>query len=76
MNVGGINIESIYLEHDSSDQKFVKARSLAHELRESVKKVLDKMESTGVVSKVESSFWATRIVSPIKSNDQHRLYSD
>ncbi|VDP90553.1 unnamed protein product [Echinostoma caproni] len=65
-NVGGMKVPSVKLEVDG-ESIFLKRRVLPYGQREGVLKALYKMEQNGVISKVESSAWATPVVVAIKS---------
>ncbi|VDP45227.1 unnamed protein product [Echinostoma caproni] len=60
-NVGGMKIPSVKLEVDG-EHVFLKRRVLPYGKREGVLKALHNMEQDGVISKVESSAWATVII--------------
>ncbi|VDP78919.1 unnamed protein product [Echinostoma caproni] len=66
-NVGGMKVPSVKLEVDGKPI-FIKRR-VRHTVNEKgVLKALQKMEQDGVISKVESSAWATPIVVAMKSD--------
>ena len=73
---GGINIKPIHIDHDNRDPKFFKSRPIPFGLREPVKKILDKWVTDGIAVKVQSSRWATPIVTPLKANGQPRVCGD
>ncbi|VDP90102.1 unnamed protein product [Echinostoma caproni] len=66
-NVGGMKVPSVKLEVDG-ESIFLKRRVLPYGQREGVLKAIQKMEQDGVISKVESSAWATPIVVAMKSD--------
>jgi len=66
-NTGGMKIESAKLEV-SGEPIFAKRRIIAYGLRDAVKIQLDKLQHEGIIQKVESSSWATAIVTPLKSD--------
>ncbi|VDP69767.1 unnamed protein product [Echinostoma caproni] len=67
-NVNGMKVRSVKLEV-RGEPIFLKGRVLPYGQREGVLKALQEMEQDGVISKVESSAWATLIVVAMKSND-------
>ena len=72
---GGINIEPVSLEH-VGDPKFSKARPLSYGLQGPVQQNLNDLVSEGILKPVNSSSWATPIVTPIKPNGQPRICGD
>ncbi|VDP80378.1 unnamed protein product [Echinostoma caproni] len=56
-----MKVPSVKLEVDG-EPVFLKRRMLLYDQRKVVLKALQKMGQDGVISKVESSAWATRIV--------------
>lgn len=64
---GGMRIPPIHLEI-CGDPVFMKRRILPYGLRESTKKVIDTLCERGILQPVESSLWATPIVTPMKSD--------
>lgn len=73
---GGIDIAPVHIDHDNREPKFFKSRPIPFGLREPVMKILDKWVADGIAVKVESSRWATPIVTPLKSNGQPRVCGD
>ncbi|VDP94691.1 unnamed protein product [Echinostoma caproni] len=68
-NVDGMKAPSVKLEVDG-EPIFLKRRVLPCGQREGVLKAIQNMEQNGVISKVESSAWATPIVVATKSDDR------
>ncbi|VDP91385.1 unnamed protein product [Echinostoma caproni] len=66
-NFGGMKVPSVKLEVDG-EPIFLKRHVLPYGQREGVLKALQNMDEDGVISKVESSAWATRIVVAMKSD--------
>ncbi|VDP87157.1 unnamed protein product [Echinostoma caproni] len=66
-NVGGMKVPSVKLEVDG-EPVFLKRRVLPYGQQKGVLKALQNMEQDGVISKVESSAWATSIVVAMKSD--------
>ncbi|VDP96652.1 unnamed protein product [Echinostoma caproni] len=66
-NVGGMKVPSVKLKVDGKPI-FLKRRVLPYGQRECVLKALQNMEQDGVITKVESSAWATPIVVAMKSD--------
>ncbi|VDP34390.1 unnamed protein product [Echinostoma caproni] len=66
-NGGDMKVPSVKLEVDG-EPFFLKRRVLPYAQREGVLKALQKMEQDGVISKVESSAWATPITVAMKSD--------
>ena len=64
---GGMKIPPVKLEI-SGDPIFLKRRIIPYGLIEPVKKVLDTLVSSGTITPVDSSAWATPIVTPLKSD--------
>ncbi|VDP81443.1 unnamed protein product [Echinostoma caproni] len=64
-NVGGMKVPWVKLEVDG-EPIFIKRRILPYGQREGVLKALQNMEQDGVISKVESSAWATPILVAMK----------
>ncbi|KAL5250031.1 hypothetical protein ACHWQZ_G015941 [Mnemiopsis leidyi] len=60
---------------DDAKPVFLKARSLPYALRDKVGKQLKTMEEQGILSKVETSQWATPIVA-VQRNDKIRICGD
>ena len=73
---GGIKIDPVHIDHDDSDPVFHKSRPIPFGLRDPVKKVFDKWVDSGIAVQVESSRWATPIVTPLKANGQPRVCGD
>ncbi|VDP94982.1 unnamed protein product [Echinostoma caproni] len=67
-NVGDMKVPSVKLEVDG-EPIFLKRRVLPYGQREGVLKAFQNMEQDVVISKVESSAWATPIVVVMKSDD-------
>jgi hypothetical protein len=61
---------------DGAKPLFHKARPVPYSLRDQVSKELDKLESKGVISKIESSDWAAPLVVVRKSDKSLRLCGD
>ncbi|VDP95000.1 unnamed protein product [Echinostoma caproni] len=68
-NIGGTKVPSVKLEVDG-EPIFLKLRFLPYGQRAGVLKALQNMEQDGVISKVESSAWATPIVVEMKKDDR------
>ncbi|VDP93434.1 unnamed protein product [Echinostoma caproni] len=66
-NAGGMKVPSVKLEVEG-EPIFLKRRVLPYGQRDGVLKALQKMEQDGVISKGESSAWATPIVVTMKSD--------
>ncbi|VDP95411.1 unnamed protein product [Echinostoma caproni] len=64
-NVGGMKVQSVKLEVDGKTV-FLKRRVLPYVQREGVLKALQKVKQNGMISKVESSAWATPIIMAMK----------
>ncbi len=75
VNRGGMKTEDIHLEADTMPV-FKKARPLAFGLRPAVEHCLQGLVQDGVLRPVESSAWATPIVTPLKSNGLPRICGD
>ncbi|CAH8821629.1 unnamed protein product [Trichobilharzia szidati] len=65
--VGGMQIQPIHLEIEG-DPIFLKRRLIPYGLRDAFKKELDKLVEQGILMPVESSNWATPIVTPLKAD--------
>jgi len=74
-NAGGMRIEPINIKCNSKPN-FFRARPLPFGMRDAVKANLDYLEKDGIIKKVESSEWATPIVTVMKKNGQVRLCGD
>ena len=61
---------------DDARPVFCKARSIPHSFQEKVRAELDRLEEDGIISKVESSEWATPIVPVIKTDGSIRICGD
>lgn len=55
---------------------YCKARKVPVRLRDSLKKELDRLESSGIVSKLHTSEWATPVVTVMKKSGALRLCAD
>lgn len=55
---------------------FVKARKIPYALVESVEKELKKLESDGIIEKIETTEWGTPLVPILKENGQIRICAD
>ncbi len=66
---------SLQLQDDACP-KFKKARQVPYALRPQVEKELQRLQSTGVISPVEFSDWATPVVPVVKPNGNVRLCGD
>ena len=55
---------------------YCKARKVSVRNRESLKKELDRLVSSGIISKVHSSVWATPTVNVLKKSGELRLCAD
>ena len=64
---GGMNIPKIALKV-SGDPIFLKRRIIPFGLREPVRQALQSMCAKGILTPVDSSSWATPIVTPLKSD--------
>ncbi|VDP88930.1 unnamed protein product [Echinostoma caproni] len=74
VSVGGMKKPTVALDLDG-EPVFLKGRVLPHGQRKSVLKALQKMKKDGVISKVESSAWATPIVVALRSDGRTpRIY--
>lgn len=60
----------------NSDPIFCKSRPVPFRLRQRVKSELDRLESSGIISKVFSSQWACPTVNVLKSNGEIRICGD
>ncbi|MBM6549294.1 reverse transcriptase domain-containing protein [Streptococcus dysgalactiae] len=67
MSTGGLRIPPIHLEI-SGDPIFMKRRLIPYGLREPVRKVLNSLCDSGIIVPVETSQWATPIVTPLKQD--------
>ena len=56
--------------------KFVKARPIPFTMRPKVEAELDKLEKDGIISRIESSDWASPIVPILKSDSSVRICGD
>ncbi len=65
----------IILKEDATP-RFLKARPLPYAIKGKVDKELDTMESTGVISKVETSEWASPLVVVPKADGRVRITGD
>ena len=72
---GGMRIAPIHLE-TSGQPVFMKNRQVPFGLRVPVKECLDEMVRSGVLQPVQSSPWATPIVTVLKPNGQPRICGD
>ncbi|XP_011859117.1 PREDICTED: uncharacterized protein K02A2.6-like [Vollenhovia emeryi] len=70
------NIQARLTLKDNAKPVFVKARQIPFRLRALVEQELDRLESEGILEKVDSSEWATPIVPVLKKNGQVRLCGD
>lgn len=61
---------------DDATPRFLKARTIPYALRDKVDKELDLMEATGVISKVETSEWASPLVVVPKADGRVRITGD
>lgn len=70
------NVQARIRLQENVQPMFVKARKLPFALRDAVKKELNELERNGIITKVDSSRWATPIV-PVKKHDNKvRLCGD
>ena len=60
----------------SADPIFLKRRLLPYGLRDLAEKEVQNLVQQGILTPVESSKWATPIVTPLKSNGLARICSD
>ena len=74
-NSGGMNIPSAEIECTGSP-KFYKARNVPFGQRDAVEAHLQTLQSEGILSRVQSSEWASPIVVIKKSNGQLRICGD
>ncbi|VDP73342.1 unnamed protein product [Echinostoma caproni] len=68
-NAGGMSVPEAVLEV-VDEPVFLKRRVLPYGQREGVLNAINRMEKTGVISRVTSSTWATPIVVAMKSDDR------
>ncbi len=62
--------------HDQAQPKFLKARTVPILLKKKVEAELAKLQAQGIISPVQSSAWATPIVSVVKKNGTVRICGD
>ena len=74
-NQGGMKVTPVKFEM-SGEPVFHKARSIPYGLRNAVQETLHKYVQDGILQPVNSSTWATPIVTPLKSNGQPRICGD
>lgn len=74
-NTGGIKVQPIKLEV-TCDPIFRKARPVPYGLRPAVQQNLKDLEQDGILKRVESSSWATPIVTPLKADGRVRICGD
>jgi len=73
---GGMKVKPISLDVAKSDPIFCKARPMAFGIRDTVKAEIEKLISSGILEPVQTSTWATPIVTPLKANGQVRVCGD
>ena len=61
---------------ENAQPKFCKARPVPYALKERVEKELDRLESEGIIQKVDHSDWATPIVAVPKGDNSVRICGD
>jgi hypothetical protein len=61
---------------DNAKPVFLRARSVPYAMRAKIEQELDRLEQEGVLSKANTSEWATPIVPIVKTNNQIRLCGD
>ena len=61
---------------ENAQPKFCKARPVPYALKERVEKELDRLESEGIIQKVDYSDWATPIVAVPKGDNSVRICGD
>jgi hypothetical protein len=74
--IGEIKGFEAHIEMKCDTPKFFKARPVPYALVENVKKELEKLEQSGIISKVERNEWASPIVVVPKSNGKLRICGD
>ncbi|MDY6929942.1 MAG: RNase H-like domain-containing protein [Pseudomonadota bacterium] len=68
-NTGGMRVPAVHLQADG-EPIFLKRRIIPYGQRDGVQQSLNKMETSGIITKIESSAWATPIVVAMKSDGQ------
>ncbi|XP_052323292.1 uncharacterized protein K02A2.6-like [Oncorhynchus keta] len=61
---------------DDATPKFCKARSVPYSLRPKVEAEIDRLQDTGILTKVDRSEWATPIVPIVKKDGSVRMCGD
>ena len=61
---------------ENAQPKFCKARPIPYALKERVEKELERLESEGIIQKVDHSDWATPIVAVPKGDNSVRICGD
>ncbi|XP_054279604.1 uncharacterized protein K02A2.6-like [Macrosteles quadrilineatus] len=75
--IGKINSEQGHIQlKEGAKPIFVKPRQVPYALRKAVEDELHRLESSGIISKVENSQWGTPIVPVKKPNGSVRLCAD
>ena len=74
-NEGGMKIKPVELSVDGNP-RFCNSRNVPYGLRKPVEDELTKLQKDGIIFKVDSSRWATPIVTVKKSNGSLRLWGD
>ena len=74
-NTGGIKVNPVKLEV-TCDPIFRKARPVPYGLRPSIEQNLKDLAAEGILRKVETSSWATPIVTPQKADGRIRICGD
>ncbi|XP_052259085.1 uncharacterized protein K02A2.6-like [Dreissena polymorpha] len=62
--------------NENAQPKFIKARPVPYSIKPKIEKELDSLESQGIISKVDTSEWATPIVPVVKGNGDVRICGD
>ena len=75
--IGKVNgIKAKLTLKENVQPKFMKARTVPYTLKPKIEKELDSLESQDIISKVDTSEWATPIVPVVKGNGDVRICGD
>jgi hypothetical protein len=71
-----VNFQAKLHIKETATPVFMKARTIPYAMREKVEQELNRLEKEGVLSKTNTSDWATPIVPILKKNNQVRICGD
>ena len=74
--LGKLEGVKVHLQVDDTNPKFMKARTVPFAIRSKLDEAIKELEDADIIERVESSQWASPLVSVLKSNGKIRLCGD